>query len=50
MTITVFLVLKTYYDNYLRDKKKFDIRLHYHLDTNIQYLIKKELEDGNKDF
>ena len=42
--------VENYYDNYLRDKKKFDKPLQLTLDTNIQYLIKKELEDAIKIF
>ena len=38
--------VENYYDNYLRDKKKFDKPLQLTLDTNIQYLIKNELEDA----
>ena len=42
--------VENYYDNYLRDKKKFDKPLQLTLDTNIQYLIKNELEDAIKIF
>ena len=42
--------VENYYDNYLRDKKKFDKPLQLSLDTNIQYLIKNELEDAIKIF
>ncbi len=42
--------VENYYDNYLRDKKKFNKPLQLTLDTNIQYLIKNELEAALKIF
>ena len=42
--------VENYYDNILRDKKKFDKPLQLSLDTNIQYLIKNELEEAIKIF
>ena len=42
--------VENYYDNYLRDKKNFNSPLTLSLDTNIQYLIKNELEDALKIF
>ena len=42
--------VENYYDNYLRDKKKFAKPLQLSLDTNIQYLIKNELEEALKIF
>ncbi len=42
--------VENYYDNYLRDKKKFGKPLQLSLDTNIQYLIKNELEEAIKIF
>ncbi len=42
--------VENYYDNYLRDKKKFDNPLQLSLETNIQYLIKNELEKAIKIF
>ena len=42
--------VENYYDNYLRDQKKFDKPLQLSLDTNIQYLIKNELEEALKIF
>ena len=42
--------VENYYDNYLRDKKNFAKPLQLSLDTNIQYLIKNELEDALKIF
>ena len=40
--------VENYYDNYLRDRKNFSKPLQLSLDTNIQYLVKKELEDSLK--
>ncbi len=42
--------VENYYDIYLRDKKKFNKPLQLSLDTNIQYLIKNELEKSLKIF
>ncbi len=42
--------VENYYDNFLRNKKKFDKPLQLSLDTNIQYLIKNELEKALKIF
>ena len=42
--------VENYYDNYLRDKKNFAKPLQLSLDTNIQYLIKNELEEALKIF
>ena len=42
--------VENYYDSYLRDKKKSNKPLQLSLDTNIQYLIKKELEKSLKIF
>ena len=42
--------VENYYDNYLRDKKKIGTPLQLSLDTNIQYLIKNELEEAIKIF
>ena len=42
--------VENYYDNYLRDKKKLDKPLQLSLDTNIQYLIKNELNEAIKIF
>tara|TARA_Y100000816_G_scaffold292607_1_gene289036 strand:- start:3722 stop:5449 length:1728 start_codon:yes stop_codon:yes gene_type:complete len=42
--------VENYYDNFLRDKNKFEKPLQLSLDTNIQYLIKKELEASLKIF
>ena len=42
--------VENYYDSYLRDKNKFAEPLQLSLDTNIQYLIKKELEEALKIF
>ena len=42
--------VENYYDNYLRDKKKFGKPLQLSLDTNIQYLVKNELEEAIKIF
>ena len=42
--------VENYYDKYLRDKKNKNKPLQLSLDTNIQYLIKKELEDALKNF
>ena len=42
--------VENYYDIYLRDKKKLNKPLQLSLDTNIQYLIKNELEKSLKIF
>jgi len=42
--------VENYYDQYLRDKNNFNKPLRLSLDTNIQYLIKNELEDALKIF
>ena len=42
--------VENYYDNFLRDRKNFSKPLQLSLDTNIQYLVKKELEDSLKIF
>ena len=42
--------VENYYDQYLRDKKNFHKPLRLSLDTNIQYLIKNELEEALKIF
>ena len=42
--------VENYYDKYLRDKKNFAKPLQLSLDTNIQYLIKNELEEALKIF
>tara|TARA_A100001011_G_scaffold70831_2_gene72479 strand:- start:4255 stop:5982 length:1728 start_codon:yes stop_codon:yes gene_type:complete len=42
--------VENYYDNYLRDKNKFNKPLQLSLDTNIQYLVKNELEASLKIF
>ncbi len=42
--------VENYYDNYLRNKNKFSVPLQLSLDTNIQYLIKNELENALKIF
>ncbi len=42
--------VENYYDNFLRDKNKFNKPLQLSLDTNIQYLIKSELEASLKIF
>ena len=42
--------VENYYDSYLRDKKKLNKPLQLSLDTNIQYLIKNELEKSLKIF
>ncbi len=38
--------VENYYDNYLRNKNKLNEPLQLSLDTNIQYLIKQELEQA----
>ena len=38
--------VENYFDNYLRDQKNIYKPLQLSLDTNIQYLIKKELENA----
>jgi len=38
--------VESYYDNYLRDKKNLNKPLQLSLDTNIQYIIKNELEEA----
>ena len=42
--------VENYFDNYLRDKKNINKPLQLSLDTNIQYLIKNELEEALKIF
>ena len=42
--------VENYYDQYLRDKNNFNKPLRLSLDTNIQYLIKNELEEALKIF
>ncbi len=42
--------VENYYDNYLRDQKNFNKPLILSLDTNIQYLVKNELEKALKIF
>ena len=42
--------VENYYDKYLRDSKNFNRPLQLSLDTNIQYLIKNELEEALKIF
>ncbi len=42
--------VENYYDNYLREQKNIDKPLQLSLDTNIQYLIKNELEEAIKIF
>ena len=42
--------VENYYDNFLRYKNKFNKPLQLSLDTNIQYLIKNELEASLKIF
>ena len=42
--------VENYYDNYLRDKKNTNKPLKLSLDTNIQYLVKQELEKALETF
>ena len=42
--------VENYYDNYLRDQKNSNRPLQLSLDTNIQFIIKQELEDALKLF
>ncbi len=42
--------IENYYDNYLRDQKNFQKPLQLSIDTNVQYLIKNELEKALKIF
>ncbi len=42
--------VENYYDNYLSNKKNFNKPLKLSLDTNLQFLIKQELEDALKIF
>ena len=42
--------VENFYDQYLRDKNNFDKPLRLSLDTNIQYLVKNELEEALKIF
>ena len=42
--------VENYYDKYLRDSKNFNRPLQLSLDTNIQYLVKNELEEALKIF
>ena len=42
--------VENYYDNYLRDQKNFNKPLILSLDTNIQYLVKNELQKALKIF
>ncbi len=42
--------VENYYDNYLRNKKNLAKPLQLSLDTNIQYLVKNELDDALKIF
>ena len=42
--------VENYFDNFLRDKKSFSEPLRLSLDTNIQFLIKSELEKALKIF
>ena len=42
--------IEFYYDNSLRDLKKINKNLQLTLDTNLQYIVKKELENSMKTF